>query len=131
MTIRKEDAKTAKQALLRTRYFSEKHCTKYESILNMFIKRQNYEFSKCKVVMFRHNRNANNMLSKFLAYGSNVVNAKLTDMATVACAFATPNTWANGHKLRNYISLIYIYVDFLRFQICNLFCIKFSNLDLS
>ena len=50
------------------------------------------------------------MLSKFLAYGSNVVNAKLTDMATVACAFANPNTLANGHKLRNYISLIYIYM---------------------
>ena len=72
------------------------------------------------------------MLSKFLAYESNAVNAKLRDMTTVACAYATPNTWANGHKLRNYLSLIIcIYVDFLRFQISNLFCIKFSNFDLS
>ena len=66
MTIRKEDAKTAKEALLRTRYFSEKNCTKYESILNMFIKRQNYEFSKCKVVMYRHNRNATICYPSFL-----------------------------------------------------------------
>ena len=66
MAIRKEDAKTAIEALLRKRSFSEKHCTKYENILNMFIKRQHSEFSKCKVVMIRHNRNATICYPSFL-----------------------------------------------------------------